>query len=151
VITALLAILFLMMIAAPCVIALRSSPKNDGEELEAEDISKETMTPVFVAAAEQSRPAPRRAAISLQELAAEAEHEAIVAEEFARKAHWAALDAAAHAAALRADVAAEVAELAGRVAEEAIRAAEAEFGEDFLYQMHPSFEDPRSRGRRRAA
>jgi len=163
VVTALLAILFLAMIAAPCVVALRSTPKSDPvDEIEAEEIGEEMPQPILVAApyvpepepfyveaAEAFEPAPRR--VSLQRLAEEAEREALVAEDWARKAHWAALDAAARAAALRADAAAEAATLAGRAAERAIRAAEAEFGEHFLDEMHIPSHHPGSRRDRRAA
>lgn len=136
--TALLAILFLIMIAAPCAIAMRSSPKNGGEDLEAEALASESEPPVLLAAARPVRATPRTGTRSLQSLAEEAEQEAVRAKDLARQAHWAALDAAARAAALRADAAAEVAELAGRAAEAAIKAAEAEFGKDFLYDMDPS-------------
>ncbi len=160
--TALLAILFLAMIAAPCVIALRSAPKSDeADEIFAEEMKEEAPQPALggstyaaapepaeVEEAEVFEAPPRRGTISLQRMAEEAEREARVAEEWALKAHWAALDAAARAAAFRADAAAELAALAGRAAEQAIRAAEAEFGEGFLDEVH---HHPPSRGDRRAA
>jgi hypothetical protein len=96
-------------------------------------------------------PLPQVGSVSLQQLAVQAEREAIVAESRARRAYWAALDAAARAAAIRADAAAEVAELAGRAAEQAILDAEAEFGQGFLKGDHAPLDSILARGDRRAA
>jgi hypothetical protein len=126
------------MLAAPCLIALRGAQKSD-EEAAALEIE---MPPVRKAA-------PKQIPLTLQELAAQAEEEAIAAQNRAEHAHWAALAATAKAAALRADAAAEVAALAGMEAERAIQAAEAEA--DYLPGSHPSLDFPRSRARHRAA
>ena len=139
--TFLLAILFLAMIAAPCYIALRSSRKNEPEEIEALTVP---------AALSQPAGTPGHPP-TLQQMAAEAEAKARVAQERARQAHWAALAAEAEAAALRADAAAEVATLAGKAAEKAIRAADARFEGGYLPENHPSLDFPRSRVRRHAA
>ncbi len=78
--------------------------------------------------------------LTLAEVAARAEHEAMVAHDLARNAHRAALAAASRAARLRADAAAEAAAEAG------MALAKAELDADFAL-----FETPRSRPRGQAA
>jgi hypothetical protein len=130
--TLVLTIVFLIMVAAPCAIAVRNSRKYAPEAEEAETPAEEAI-----------------AGVSLDEMLIEAEAYMVIARERAREAHWTALAAEAKVAALRADAAAEIAALAGRAAEKAIRAAEEEI--DYLPQSHPSLDFPRSRVRRRAA
>jgi hypothetical protein len=152
-----IAILFLIMVAAPCVVAVRSARRynDDGTdpnpmELDApEDEPLPVSPPVIMAGADAyAKSAIRRArGSSLQDLAYEAEADARAAQDRAEQAHWASLIAQARAAAIRADAAAEVAAMAGRAAEKAI--FDAEFG--YLPVDHPSLDFPRSRVRRTAA
>ncbi len=133
-----IAVVFLVMLAAPCAIALRSSQmlSNESDPLDAlePDRSKTREKTLWQ---EVDRP------LTLAELAIRAEGDALAAQEFAREAQRAALAAAAHAAKLRADAAIE----AARMAEIASRDAQI----DYLPGDHPSLDFPRSRQRRRAA
>ncbi len=142
----LLALLFLAMIAAPCVIALQSSRKTGEEELEEMEIE---MLPKRESSGRRAvaTQMPERV-LTLEERLADAEAEALVALEVAREAHWAALAATARAAALRADCAAQAAVAAEQEAFTAIQRAEAEFAPDYLPGDHPSLDFPRSRARR---
>jgi hypothetical protein len=124
-----IAIVFLLMLAAPCVVALRSARKGDEpvledtheDEVELEDAEE----PVIVEAYLDSVEEPNfERILTLQELAIEAEIEAIRAKDLALEMHWASLAAAAKAARLRADSAVQLAEDAARTAEEAYRAAD---------------------------
>jgi hypothetical protein len=131
-----IAVVFLIMLALPCAIAMRSSQKAsdmDGQEME--DLPEPEVEFVF----EDTLGRP----LTLTELAVRAESDAIVARELAREAQVAALSAAAHAARLRADAAIE----AAKAADMANQAAMAEY----LPGDHPSLDFPRSRVRRRAA
>ena len=140
-----LAILFLLMIATPCVVAVKSARKVDEpDEVEALTPDPDVrwrLAPGAVAAAPPT----------LEERLASAEAQAQIAQEQARQAHWTALAAAARAAALRADAAAQVAAQADLIADAAIRAAQAGFSKEYLPESHPSLDFPRSRVRRRAA
>jgi hypothetical protein len=89
-------------------------------------------------------PAPLR---ELDELAADAEVEAMMAQEAARQAHWAALAAAARAARLRADAAVELARETGREFAEALRTADREY----FPGVYPSDDLPQSGKHGRAA
>ena len=132
-------ILFVLMLVAPCVIGLRNSWKPDDPdpiELEEEIIAEK---PVFASA-------PLRE-LSLAELASDAEVEAMMAQEAARQAHWAALASAARAARLRADAAVELARETGREFAEAMRAAEGEY----FPGVYPADDFPHSDNRGRAA
>ncbi len=138
--TFLLAMLFLGMISAPCMIAVISS-KNFGRE---EDV--EAITP-----APEALPAPAPIPASLRQVAAEAEVEATLAQQRANQAHRAALMATARAAALRADVAKEVAAAADRAARNAARVAEAQISGTYLTENHPSLDFPRAKASRTRA
>jgi hypothetical protein len=136
--TAAIAILFLTMLAAPCVMALRSARDSDtADPIELPDmLEPEAATPVTAAGS-----AP--AVLSLHQLAELAEQQAVAAQDLARETHWAALAAAARAARLRADAAAVFAEDALRAAQEArLRAG---------HTFNGSLDDPQSRPGRRAA
>jgi hypothetical protein len=167
-----IAILFLLMVAAPCLVAMRSSREiGDGdefipEEFEADELADEAIAPegfhseppVPVAAdafPSGARSAAQRAnAVSLRELAVAAEVEALMAKDRADRAHWEALTSAARAASLRADAAAEAAQAASLAANRAIWAAETEFDYEAEYRAenHSSLDFPRSpaSGRRAA-
>jgi len=129
-------VVFLVMLAAPCAITLRNAEKAN--ELEASDMEESRIgeTP---SALDQALDRP----LSLAELAARAESDAIIAKELAREAHAAAMAATAYAARLRAEAAVE----AANEAEFANRTAQAAY----LPGDHPSLDFPRSRVRRRAA
>lgn len=131
-----IAILFLVMLAAPCVIALRSSERAD------EVNGPEAAEPVQATMAEDVDDVLDRP-LTLAEMAVRAEGDALFAQEMAREAQRAALAALAHAARLRADAAIE----AAKAAEEAIRAEQP----NYLPADHPSLDFPRSRQRRAAA
>jgi hypothetical protein len=147
--TLLLSTLFFLMIAAPCIVALRSFHKPEENDAPAEEETHEVHA-VAVPAAKAEAPSARP--LTLRELAAEAEAEAQAAHEFARQAHWAALAAEAKAAKLRASAAAQAAVEAGREAQKAILAAEATMAGEYLPEIPPARDFPRSRvGRRRAA
>lgn len=140
-----IALLFMLMVAAPCLVAMRSSrdvgdvdifvPEEfEADEREPEELAQEEFYPEPPApvATHPSSPGVRSAAQranaqSLQDLAVEAEVEALMAKDRADRAHWEALTAAARAASLRADAAAEAAQAASLAADRAIRAAETEF------------------------
>ena len=167
-----IAVLFMLMVAAPCLVAMRNSRANgiteeyfpEGyfeEEHEADAIVYEEPAPVelyeeipvpVAAATPRTRvSAQRQSAVDLREAALEAEMEALMAKDRADRAHWEALTAAARVAALRADAAAEAAQAAGLAADRAMWAAESEFE----YEMeHPPMDNPPARisgARRRAA
>jgi hypothetical protein len=129
-------VMFLVMLAAPCAVAFRSSQKSD--EADAAD----AMDPKGLVA-EMAWAEGLDHPLTLAEMAARAEGDALIAQEIAREAQHAALEAAAYAARLRADAAIE----AARSAELAIRAVQS----DYLPGDHPSLDFPRSRVRRRAA
>ena len=116
-----LAILFVLMLAAPCVIGFRNTRNLDEPDLpiEVEEIVAKPLLVVAPVAAVRER--------SLAELVADAEAAAMLAQETARQAHWAALAAAARAARLRADAAAEIALETGREFAEALNAADGEY------------------------
>jgi hypothetical protein len=145
------AVLFIVMVVAPCLVAVNSARKYnpDGTDPLQIDEPEPLEPPVILAGADlHGRPAIHRKGTSLlEDMAYEAEAEARVAQDRAEQAHWAALIAQARAAAIRADAAAEVAARAGRAAEKAILAAEV----DYLPQGHPSLDFPRSHARRTAA
>jgi hypothetical protein len=126
-----IAFVFLIMLAAPCAIALRSAKM--GRDSDASD------APEANTQSDQILDQP----FTLAELAIRAESDAIAAQQFADDAQRSALAAAAHAARLRADAAIEAAKLAERIN----RAARTEY----LPGDHPSLDFPRSRQRRRAA
>jgi len=139
-----IAMLFMLMVAAPCLVAMRTSRKlDDVDHFEPEEFEFEIAGP---AEAPISEPRVRAAGGSLQTLAVEAEIEAVMARDRAERAHWEALTAAARAAGLRADAAAEAAQAASRAAERAMAAAEAEFDYeiDYLPGNHPSLDFPRA-------
>ena len=122
-----LAILFVLMLVAPCVIGFRNTRNLDEPDLpiELEEIvavEKIAAKPLLVVA-----PVAAVRERSLAELAADAEAAAMLAQETARQAHWAALAAAARAARLRADAAAEIALETGREFGEALSAADGEY------------------------
>jgi hypothetical protein len=169
-----IAILFMLMVAAPCLVAMRNS-KDMGDidefvpeefeldeavelhpgPLSMEEIEPEYPLPVVPQASPFARLSAQRAhAHSLREAAVEAEVEAVMAKDRADRAHWEALTAAARAAALRADAAAEAAQAASLAADRAIRAAETEFDYEveYLPENHPSLDFPRApaSGRRAA-
>ena len=167
-----IAMLFMLMVAAPCLVAMRSSRDMGDvdafvpEEFEAEELAPEEIAPeefdpeppVPISARTSSpsgRTAAQRAnAQSLHDLAVEAEIAALMAKDRADRAHWEALTAAANAASLRADAAAEAAQAASLAADRAIRAAETEFDYEveYLPENHPSLDFPRApaSGRRAA-
>jgi hypothetical protein len=130
-----IAVLFMVMLAAPCVIAMRSSERAD--DVNGADIAEPMNTMVEEVDEVLDRP------LSLAELAVRAEGDALMAQEMAREAQRVALEARAHAARLRADAAIQ----AAKAAEEAIRAAQP----NYLPADHPSLDFPRSRQRRVAA
>ena len=168
-----IAILFMLMVAAPCLVALRNSrnlgateeyyPEEYFEEVnEAEDFFPEPLPDIPILAEIPTSMAgavpPSRdritgswqSAAELRDAALEAEMEALMARDRADRAHWEALTAAARAASLRADAAAEAAQAAGLAAERALWAAEAEFH----FETEPQPENPLLRisaSRRRAA
>jgi len=170
-----IAILFLLMVAAPCLVAMRNSGVTGDieefvqEDLEADEVAADEFASEECAGSEYEQELPRSvpahaprtravsqraSAVSLRELAVEAELEALMAKDRADRAHWEALTAAARAAALRADAAAEAAHAASRAADRAIWAAEAEFDYEveYLPENHPSLDFPRAPiSRRRAA
>lgn len=139
-------VLFILMVAAPCLVAMRNSRHiDDIEEFDEEETV--TRIPVAVLEAEE-----RAISDSLQTKAVEAEIEAVMAEDRAHRAHWEALTAAARAAGLRADAAAEAARAASRAADRAVMAAEVDFEGHYLPENHPSLDFPRAPiTRRRAA
>ena len=167
-----IAILFLLMVAAPCLVAMRNSreigdadefvPEEyetyevDLEELAQDEFGYEGPVPVL---ARTPSPGPRSSTqrsntYSLREAAVAAEVEAVMAKDRADRAHWEALTAAARATALRADAATEAAQAASRAADRAIWAAETEFDYEvnYLPGNHPSLDFPRaSPSPRRAA
>jgi hypothetical protein len=135
--TVAVSILFVLMLVMPCAIGFHNSKKlDDPYPIELEEIAEEPM----VAAV------PLRE-LSLAELAADAEVEAMMAQEAARQAHWAALAAAARAARLRADAAVELARETGREFAEAMRAAEGEY----FPGVYPADDFPQSGNHGRAA
>jgi hypothetical protein len=138
--TYVIAILFVLMIVAPCLLAHRTSqPLGDHEEPKKAVAPRPVWTPA-------ARPA------SLGQIAAEAELEATLARYRASEAHRVALMATARAAALRADLAAEVAVAAERAAREAIRVAETEVSRNYLRTDYRSLSFPQERtAPRRAA
>jgi hypothetical protein len=147
-------LLFMLMVAAPCLVAMRNSRNmEEVEPLEmefaAEELELEPEPPAHVPV--ESR--MRGRASDLQTLAVEAEVEALMAKDRADRAHWEALTAAARAAALRADAAAEAAAAASRAADRAAAAAEAEFDYEveYLPENHPSLDFPRAPVTRRRA
>lgn len=169
-----IAILFMLMVAAPCLVALRNSRDTgvteeyfleeyfEEEERGVEEFFRQPLasiaffeqTPVPVAAAvafpRERVSSQRLNATELQAAALEAEMEALMAKDRADRAHWEALTSAARAASLRADAAAEAAQAAGLAAERALWAAEAEFH----FEAEPQQENPLLRisgARRRAA
>ena len=163
-----IAILFMLMVAAPCLVALRSAravgaseeyfPEDyfEPETFEPEELVAEQFPEQLPMLAEVSTytprsepPARRSNAVSLREAALEAEMEALMAKDRADRAHWEALTAAARAASLRADAAAEAAQAAGMAAERALMAAEA----GFHFETEPQPHNPplRISGSRRAA
>ena len=168
-----IAILFMLMVAAPCLVAMRSSREvGDAEDFVPDDFETDQLLPEAIAT-EQFDPKPppvpiaarassvsvqsaaqRANAHSLREAAVAAEVEAVMAKDRADRAHWEALTAAARAAALRADAAAEAAQAASLAADRAMRAAEREFDYevDYLPENHPSLDFPRApaSGRRAA-
>jgi hypothetical protein len=131
-----IAVVFLVMLAAPCVIAMRSSGRPD--EFDGPDVAE----PLKAEIAEYVDEVLDRP-LTLAEMAVRAEGDALFAQEMAREAQRTALAAMAHAARLRADAAIE----AAKAAEEAIREAHP----DYLPADHPSLDFPRSRQRRAAA
>ena len=160
----------MLMVAAPCLVAMRNSRDNGvteeyfPEEYFEEDFAAEELVaevpfptetyeeiPVPVAAPRVRVSVQRQSAVGLRDAALEAEMEALMAKDRADRAHWEALTAAARAAALRADAAAEAAQAAGLAADRAMWAAESEFE----YEMeHPPVTNPPARisgARRRAA
>ena len=168
-----IAILFMLMVAAPCLVAMRNSRElgdieefvpeefdiDDLElaELAPEEIHAEPPVPVGAhrpSTGARSAATQRASAQSLREAAVAAEVEAVMAKDRADRAHWEALTAAARAAALRADAAAEAAQQASLAADRAIWAAEREFDYevDYLPEDHPSLDFPRApvSGRRAA-
>jgi len=167
-----IAILFMLMVAAPCLVAMRSSRETgDADEFIPEEFEANALVDKAIApddfhpkpsvpvAAHASTPSARSAAqranaISLRELAVAAEVEALMAKDRADHAHWEALTAAARAASLRADAAAEAAQAASLAANRAIWAVETEFDYPAEYPMesHSSLDSPRApaSGRRAA-
>ena len=133
-----IAFLFVVMVASPCIIALRSSgqtkPGNTayGEVDEEPDFDFDDLpepTPVLAAVTPVipvSFPADRP--LTLSDLALRAEADARIAQELAHEAHYAALAAAAYAARLRADAAIEAAQLA----EQAIRDIPVKFDGEYF-------------------
>jgi hypothetical protein len=139
-------LLFVLMVAAPCLVAMRNSRHiDDVDEFDVEEIAAPIPVEVLEAA-------DRAKSDSLQTKAVQAEIEAVMAEDRAHRAHWEALTAAARAAALRADAAAEAARAASRAADRAVMAAEVDFEGHYLPESHPSLDFPRAPiTRRRAA
>ncbi len=136
--TAAVVLLFLLMLTAPCVLALHSAEQGDQpdpavlrEPLEVRG-QPEAVEPI----------SPIVPPLTRAEAAAQAELEAMIAQDLARDAHWAALAAAARAARLRADAAAEAAAEAGLAAAQAMAELDADF---------PLFDLPPARARRQAA
>ncbi len=140
--TIFLAILFVLMIAAPCLIAQKTSQPLESDE----DLDREKA----VTRGQIRRPAAARP-MSLRQIATEAEVEATLAHHRASEAHRAALMATARAASLRAELAAETAAAAERDARDAIRVAEAEVSRNYLRRDHPSLDFPRARTHTRRA
>jgi len=103
--------MFLLMLSAPCFVALRSFSRVDEPDATLEDEAAEQ--PVIL-------PFRPERPMTLAELASRAEADAMIAQELAREAQYAALAAAAHAARLRLDASIE----ASHAAEQAIRAAD---------------------------
>ena len=138
--------LFVLMVGAPCFVALRSSRNTEMDE--AEEMEFSDPSPARTLASQSYSPE----LMTLQEEAAFAESNAIIAQELAKQAHWNALAAVARAAALRADAAEEAAWVAGQAAQNAARAMEQQFELDHLSESPPSLDLPRSRvdGRRAA-
>ncbi len=120
--TAAIVILFLLMLTAPCVLALRSAEQGDQPD---PAILREPQQVRADAAAEPVEPV--LPPLTLAEAAAQAERDAVIAHTLARNAHWAALAAAARAARLRADAAAETAAEAGLAAAQAMAELDADF------------------------
>lgn len=156
-----IAILFVLMVAAPCLVAMRNSRHiDDVEEVEVEElelpleISTAAAGPVAIPVdAVVAEAAARANTENLQTLAVEAEIEAVMAKDRADRAHWEALTAAARAASLRADAASLAAQAASRAADRAIWAAEAGYESQYhLPENHPSLDFPRApvSGRRAA-
>jgi hypothetical protein len=162
-----IALLFMLMVAAPCLVAMRNS-RNIGDldqfEPEFESEFEREYEPEFapeelevaVAAQVEARarePRPRMSGADLHTAAVEAEIEALMAKDRADRAHWEALTAAARAAGLRADAAAEAAQAASRAADRAMAAADAEFDfeVEYLPENHPSLDFPRAPVTRRRA
>ena len=134
-------LVFLIMLAAPCMIAMRSSRRDDEAELlDSPKSLSELDHPAL------PNPDPFDRPLTLAEQALRAEADARTAQELAREAHCAALAAAAHAARLRADAAVE----AAYTADHHLREAAASFQADYLPPDHPSLDFPRSRPRRAA-
>ena len=119
------------MLAAPCMIAARSSRRLEQDKNPYEEGNE----PEFIEEFSASEPAtgiaptlPVERPLTLSELAVRAEADARIAQELAHEAHYAALAAAAHAARLRADAAIEAAHLA----EKAIREAPLKFEGEYI-------------------
>ncbi len=169
-----IAILFMLMVAAPCLVALRSTrdtgtveeyfPEEyfETDEFEPQMVAVEPFLPELPILGTVSEHTPwiqesvqpleqRSVSVSLREAALEAEMEALMAKDRADRAHWEALTAAARAASLRADAAAEAAHAAGMAAERAMMAAEAGF--HFDTETQPQNPNPplRISGSRRVA
>jgi hypothetical protein len=125
--TGAITILFVLMLAAPCVIGFCNTRNLDEPDLPIEmeeivaaaDFVAKPLAVVAPVAAVRER--------SLAELATDAEAAAMLAQETARQAHWAALAAASRAARLRADAAVEIALETGKEFAEALRAADGEY------------------------
>jgi hypothetical protein len=117
--TAAIAIMFFVMLAAPCAVAVRSSWHWDTTDPLPEDEWELEAAPVVLAV---MAPVQLRAQ-SLETLVQEAELEAWTLQDVAREARRAALTAAARAARIRADVAIALAAEAGRAADAAMIAA----------------------------
>jgi len=164
-----IAILFVLMVAAPCLIALRNSrglgdiddfvPEEfETDEPALEEIAPERFDLEPLGAAHASSPtvraiAQRTNALSRRVMAMEAEVAALKAKNRADRAHWEALTAAARAAGLRADAASEAAQAASLAALRAIWAAETEFDYELEYvpENHPSLDSARAQASSRRA
>lgn len=131
-------LLFMLMVSAPCFVAMWNSRTIvDSEEFDEEEIVASIPVEVLEAT-------DRAVSDSLQTKAVEAEIEAVMAEDRAHRAHWEALTAAARAAGLRADAAAEAARAASRAADRAVMAAEFDFEGHYMPENHPSLDFPRA-------
>jgi len=143
-----IALLFLLMVAAPCLVAMRNSRNlGDLEQFEPEFEPEELQVAMAsIAEARVTEPRARVSSAELQAMAVEAEVAALMAKDRADRAHWEALTAAARAAGLRADAAAEAAAAASRAAHRAAAAAEADFDREveYLTENHPSLDFPRA-------